>query len=480
MQSEAQSGAVRAELTRVLSSSVLALSPRRAELLKFLVEQTLDGHGGDLKESVIAAEIYGNSDYDSKHQAAVRSEIRRLRLSLLEHYANQEAPSPIRIEIQKGSYRPRFVVKELSVPAAPPAGVVIPRERRSRWAILAIPAMGVVLVAAVWSGLVRNQLQHATPVKVESVLVRKGNHFLELRTPTSIQQAVACFEQAIREDNADARAWSGLAETYAVMVARALVPPAIYALRATDAAHRALERDASLAQPHVALATIKTYYEWDWMGAESEYLEAIRLDPMDADSHRGYAMHLLILKRFDEARSQAKRAQRLDPVSLAVSEGLAIVDLYAGRLDEAEVEVRNLKELHPDFDAGRILGLIYLRRWVQGDAQSHALLRNIFRVASQAPTVDGKFSKTTLATYHDEWPAAKRGYENLLHLSMSTYIPPTNLGLLKGAVYGWKGDLFATAYQEHDPSLVWCRYLGNTKSIAGSDLPEILRKMGLQ
>src|SRR5580704_4699554 len=108
------------------------------------------------------------------------------------------------------------------------------------------------------------------------------------------------------------------------------------------------------------------------------------------------------------------------------------------------------------------------------------LLSNIFTVASQAPTLDGKFTKTHLAAYHDRWPEAKRGYEDLVHLSMSTYIPPVTLSLLKGAVYGWKGDLFAPAYQEHDPALVWCGYLGNARVVGDSDLPEILRKMGLQ
>jgi tetratricopeptide (TPR) repeat protein len=473
VQSQAPSGAVRAELTRILSSSVLALSPRRAELLKFLVEQTLDGHGNSLKESVIAAEIYGNSDYDSKRQAIVRSEIRRLRLSLLEHYANQNASSPIRIEIPKGSYRPQFVMEEPAVPADA-------TRRWSKWEIPTVAAIGVALLAVLWTGLSRTQFQRATPDKVETVLVRKGRHFLDLRTATSLQQALACFEQAIREDSTDARAWGGLAESQAVMVARAQVRPAIYALRATDAAHRAIERDASLSQPHLALATIKTYYEWDWRGAENEYLEALRLDPMDADSHRGYAMHLVIRKRFDEARIQAKLAQRLDPVSFAVSEGLAIVDLYSGRLDEVKAEARNLKELYPDFDVGRILGLVYLEEVLRGDNQARAPLTLISTRLSQAPTLEGRFTKTSLAANHDEWPEAKRGYADLVHLSMSTYIPPTLLGLLRGAVYGFKGEVFATAYKEHDPALVWCGYLRQTGDTSGSDLPVVLRKMGLQ
>jgi tetratricopeptide (TPR) repeat protein len=478
VQPEAPSDSVRAELTRILSSSALALSPRQAELLKFLVDQTLDGHGHELKESVIAAEVCGDADYDPKRQANVRSEIRRLRLSLLEHYANRDTPSAIRIEIQKGSYRPRFVVEERAALADAPA-IILPTERRPRWAILAVAAMGVTLVAVAWAALARTQFQRATPAKVETVLVRKGRHFLQLRTPTSLQQAVACFEQAIREDSTDARAWSGLAETHASMVARGLVRPAIYALRATDAAHRAIERDASLGQPHLALATIKTYYEWDWLGAESEYLEAIRLDPMDADSHRGYAMHLLILKRSDQARSQAKLAQRLDPVSLAVNEGMAIIDLYAGRLDEAEADARNLKELYPDFDVSRILRLIYLTEVVRGDTQARAPYALLSTLQAQAPTVDGRFIKTYLASDHQEWPEAKRGYEDMVRLSMSTYIPPATLSLLKASVYGWKGEFFATAYKEHDPALVWCRYLSDADA-SGSDLPEVVRKMGLQ
>jgi tetratricopeptide (TPR) repeat protein len=435
-------------------------------LLKFLVEQTLDGRGSDLKESVIAAEIYGNSDYDSKHQASVRSEIRRLRLSLLEHYANQDPPAPIRIEIQKGSYRPQFVVANVALPT-----------RRLKWAIPAIAAMGVAILAVAWAGLARTHHERGTPAILESVLVRKGSHFLQLRTPTSLRQAVACFEQAIHEDDANARAWSGLAETYAAMVARAQVPPAIYALRATDAAHRALERDASLAQPHVALATIKTYYQWDWLGAESEYLEAIQLDPMDADSHRGYAMHLLILKRFDQAFSQAKLAQRLDPVSFAVNEAMAIVDLNTDRLYEAEAEARNLKQLYPDYDLSGILGQVYLRKWSKGDTQARASFVLISTLWSKAPTVKGRYNETTLAVLNDQWPAAKRAYDDTLQLSTSTYIPPTVLSMLKGAVYGYKDELFASAYKEHDPALVWCVYLGGT---AGSDLPEVIRKMGLQ
>ena len=63
-----------------------------------------------------------------------------------------------------------------------------------------------------------------------------------------------------------------------------------------------------------------------------------------------------------------------------------------------------------------------------------------------------------------------------VRLSLSTYIPATILSMLKDAGYGFNGQMFEVAHQEHDPSLLWCRYLEGT---AGSDLPAVIRKMGL-
>jgi hypothetical protein len=48
--------------------------------------------------------------------------------------------------------------------------------------------------------------------------------------------------------------------------------------------------------------------------------------------------------------------------------------------------------------------------------------------------------------------------------------------MLKGAVYGYKGEMFEVAYKQHDPSLLWLRYLEGT---GDSDLPAVLRKIGL-
>jgi hypothetical protein len=45
---------VRAELARILSSELFSRSDRLTGFLRFIVEQTLEGHGGALKEQVLA------------------------------------------------------------------------------------------------------------------------------------------------------------------------------------------------------------------------------------------------------------------------------------------------------------------------------------------------------------------------------------------------------------------------------------------
>jgi hypothetical protein len=50
---------VRLQLDRILSSSAFADAGRASGFLRFVVERKLDGHAGEIKESVIAVEVFG-------------------------------------------------------------------------------------------------------------------------------------------------------------------------------------------------------------------------------------------------------------------------------------------------------------------------------------------------------------------------------------------------------------------------------------
>jgi hypothetical protein len=62
------------------------------------------------------------------------------------------------------------------------------------------------------------------------------------------------------------------------------VPPKEAFSRAKQATLRALEIDDTLAEAHTSLIVIKTFYDWDWSGAEKEYQRATELNPGSAEA----------------------------------------------------------------------------------------------------------------------------------------------------------------------------------------------------
>lgn len=82
--------AVRKQLERVLASPGFARKERLSRFLRFLVEGHLEGKDTEIKESLIAVEVFGRRpDYDPKQDSIVRSEAARLRARLIEYYAGR-------------------------------------------------------------------------------------------------------------------------------------------------------------------------------------------------------------------------------------------------------------------------------------------------------------------------------------------------------------------------------------------------------
>jgi len=101
--------AVQAELERVLASRAFASAPRLSRLLKFIVEQTLQGNKDRIKEYALGVDVFdrGNS-YDSRIDPIVRVEAGRLRTKLLQYYQTEGEQAPLVLELPKGTYVPSF------------------------------------------------------------------------------------------------------------------------------------------------------------------------------------------------------------------------------------------------------------------------------------------------------------------------------------------------------------------------------------
>jgi hypothetical protein len=111
---------VRAQLDRILASETFSRSERLSDFLRYVVEETLRGDGGGLKETVIGRELYRRgADFDAATDPIVRVDARRLRDKLREYYS-ESTNDPILITLPKGSYVPVFERNPTSVPLVHP------------------------------------------------------------------------------------------------------------------------------------------------------------------------------------------------------------------------------------------------------------------------------------------------------------------------------------------------------------------------
>jgi tetratricopeptide (TPR) repeat protein len=139
--------------------------------------------------------------------------------------------------------------------------------------------------------------------------------------------------------------------------------------KAKTAAIKAIEIDNTLAEAHTSLAAIKECYDWDWLGAETEFKRAIELNSNYAVAHYWYAEFLSEMGRFDEAITEIKRAQELDPLSLIISSVKGFIFYMAGEYDQGIEQCQKTLEMYPNFHgAHHYLGLIYLEKGMYGEA----------------------------------------------------------------------------------------------------------------
>jgi hypothetical protein len=117
---------IREELTRVLSSHEFRSSKRSQDFLRYVVENTLQGHGDMLKERTIGIEVFGRpTSYDPSDDATVRVKAGEVRKRLGLYYSGQGAGNPVRVELPSGTYVPEFhlagTIPPVQAPAVPPA-----------------------------------------------------------------------------------------------------------------------------------------------------------------------------------------------------------------------------------------------------------------------------------------------------------------------------------------------------------------------
>jgi len=246
---------------------------------------------------------------------------------------------------------------------------------------------------------VQNMLRQAKtidPQAYEAYL--KGRYFWNKRTAEGFDKAVDYFNQAIARAPDYAEAYSGLADSYALLGdwEYGVLPPKEAYPRAKAAAVKALQLDDALGEAHTSLAFCLDGFDWNLSAADTEFRRGIELNPGYATAHHWYAWHLSLMGRNNDAIAEMKTAQSLDPLSMIINADLAELLLIAHFIDESIRQSQKTIEMDANFPlAHNQLALAYLQQ--HRDADAIAELQEAVRLSAGSPTCAANLARAFAA-----------------------------------------------------------------------------------
>src|ERR1700733_1980645 len=170
-------------------------------------------------------------------------------------------------------------------------------------------------------------------------LYLKGRYYWNKFTDANLKTAADYFKQAIAKDPNYALAYAGLADAYHELASTN--PPREMMPLGKAAAMKALQLDDSVADAHAALGWIKWKYEWDFPGAEREFLRSIELGREGTQGIGMYADFLDGMGRTDEGEAQHRRAIEADPLNLIDNTNLGDGFYDERKYDQAIAQYQN-------------------------------------------------------------------------------------------------------------------------------------------
>ena len=264
--------------------------------------------------------------------------------------------------------------------------------------------------------------RHSTDNLAARNLYLQGRYHLNQRTEEGLLKAVEFFEKALVEDTQFSLAHSGLADAYGLLTHYGVMGPADVWAKAASSAASAVTLDGHSAEAHTSLAHVRATQDWDWAGAEREFLRAIQLNPRYPTAHHWHAMSCLVpLGRLDEALEQMLLAQSLDPVSSIIARDVAVIYSYRHDFEAALEQCDQTIELNPHFAPAYLtLGLIQEQR--RDYDESAAAFRRAVDLAPQSPRMQGALARTLALSGKTDH--ARQTLRLLRELATSRYVSP--------------------------------------------------------
>jgi TolB-like protein/DNA-binding SARP family transcriptional activator/Flp pilus assembly protein TadD len=219
-----------------------------------------------------------------------------------------------------------------------------------------------------------------------------GRYYWNTRTRDGLVKATGFFQRAIARDSSYAPAYTGLADSYNILVTYDLEPqPRDIMPKSKVAALRALELDSTASEAHAALAFVASLYEWDWKTADLHFRRALELNPSNATAHHWYSIYLMATGHVTQSLAEMDVARELDPASLFILGADGVRHYMARDFTGAVQLIEPALKVGPNaIPALQWLGLAYVRLGRAQDAI--AALEPASRRADVQPGVQGSLA----------------------------------------------------------------------------------------
>ena len=199
-----------------------------------------------------------------------------------------------------------------------------------------------------------------TPVPAAYRWYVEGRGYLQRFNQTDrMDKAIALFQKAIQLDPKYALAYAGMGEAWLEKFKVTRDPESIK--EAFSSSSRALELQASLVPVRITMGQVllaKGQYE----EAEQQFQNALKIDPISAEAHRGLARAYDLLGRRVEAEQTYKQAIRLRPKDWTGYRDLGAYYFNNGPVQDAEQYYKEVVKQTPgNYSAHNDLGAAYLR-----------------------------------------------------------------------------------------------------------------------
>ncbi len=307
----------------------------------------------------------------------------------------------------------------------------------------------------------------------------RGRYFWNKRTAEDLKEAVKHFNEAVARDPNYALAYVGLADTYSLFADYLSAPASESYDKARSSALKALELDDGLAEAHTSLAFVKMSYDWDWQGAETEYRQAIALNPNYATARHWYAEYLAAMGRYDDAIAEIRRAKEIDPLSPIINAGEVWILYFARRYDEAIEQGAKLIERSTEFaEVHEYLKRCYDQKGMYREAIAARQMRR--KLAGLDPTQTDAIKRAAAAESQEIYWKSRLEQE----IADSQREPPFAFDMAE--IYSQLGDKdkafewLEKAFEERTYTLMYLKVAPNLDPLRSDPrFTDLLRRIGL-